>query len=125
MGDRRTRWIEPDRSEVGASFWYFLGRMDEVDALCDIAAGIGRGIVAAQIALDERTESSLERWETEGIPPSGWTLRDCRIRVALAPRILASRDTGRARLNVARHRPGGARLVVAFRRVGERAQEDP
>src|SRR3954464_13245791 len=76
------------------------------------AAG-ARGMVEAQQGLDEHGRARLLIWETDGLPPTGWTCSNCRLRFPAAfrvePKARASEAT-RVRLATRESAPGGVSL---------------
>ena len=77
------------------------------------AAGV-RGLVSAQLELDERGRDSLDAFDDTGVPPSVFAWSRCRLRfpvsVALAGKTAAGERTG------ASLEPGGAgSLTFSFR----------
>lgn len=50
----------------------------------NVLAACATGMVSTQRALDADTRQMLIRWEEEGIPPSGWWLPACRMRLPVS-----------------------------------------
>ena len=82
-------------------------------------AGVARGLLDAQSALDRRADASLERWSEEGIPPSGINLMEVRVNAQVdcvcSTGLTPFQRTNRAMLNVAPRRAAPAKLTVTLR----------
>lgn len=70
-----------------------------------LLAGLGGGIVDAQLELDERARDSLDAFGETGVPPTAFTWSGVVVRLPLAMRLndaslMASGPDGDARLTV-------------------------
>ncbi len=88
------------------------------------AAG-ARGLVEAQLALDEHGRGRILAWEQEGLPPTVWTWARCRLRCpvtfATQPKHGAAGRTG---LALAPRHAGRGSLTLGFRYVATPQEAD-
>lgn len=88
-------------------------------------AASARGLVGAQMALDEHGRASIVNWEQEGLPPTVWTWSDCRLRFPVSfrctPKTFAR---GKADLGMAPRRDNLGSITFTFRYLLTPQDED-
>ena len=90
-------------------------------AVEELMAGVARGLVDAQLALDLRTDERMKALEEDGIPPSGIMLGHCRLALNVSAAIKPRRDfADHTRVLVAPRRQGSTRIVFGIRRGANR-----
>lgn len=63
-------------------------------SLEQVCTATARGILEAQLALDEHAWERLRRWECEGLPPSASVLTKCRLRLQVAVGCIPKESAG-------------------------------
>lgn len=90
-------------------------------AVEDLIAGLARGLLEAQNALDLRAEERLKMWEEDGIPPSATMIGTCRMRLTVASTVRPRHDLSEGtRILLAPRRGGSSWILFGFRRVAVR-----
>jgi hypothetical protein len=93
--------------------------------LFEMMDAAAQGMVEAQLALNEQTRLSLQSWEEEGIPPSGFIISQCRMQFPIQMRI--ERQNDRAMPPEVQMRPrfnSAAHVTIAYRYLPGSLQED-
>lgn len=86
-------------------------------AVEDLIAGVARGLVEAQLALDLRGDERMKMWEEDGIPPSATLISGFKMRLTVSSTVGARRDLSEStRIMLAPRRRGSSQIVFGFRR---------
>jgi len=79
---------------------------------------VARGLVQAQMTLDERGRESIIVWERDGLPPTVWTWADCCLSFPMAFDLLPKATAGgETQLAIISRKKGQGKLTFTFRYV--------